>query len=67
MSTNWKSISNIPDEKLRQIVMDLNLENIPAENIRVNPQPDGKWTLEYLVSGQMLAAQGFSGAPPARR
>ena len=43
-----RAIKNVPTEKLGDVVADLKLE-VGENNVRVSPQSDGKWLVEYLV------------------
>jgi hypothetical protein len=44
-----KTISDVPQEKLKQLVEDLGYDGVPKQSIRVSPQPDGNWRLDYVI------------------
>jgi hypothetical protein len=50
VATNVRVLSGVPQDKLQQVVRDLEYE-VGKENIRVSLQPDGLWRVEYAVEG----------------
>jgi hypothetical protein len=42
-----KTYSDVPPEKLQQLVTDLSYDGVPREIIRVSPQSNGKLRLDF--------------------
>jgi hypothetical protein len=57
MTSNVRVISDVPQEKLQQVVKDLEYE-VGKDNIRVSLQPEGKWKVEYVMGGNFPPNSG---------
>ena len=57
VNDNVRVISDVPQDKLEQVVKDLQYE-VGKDNIRVSLQPNNLWKVEYSVTESMLPNTG---------
>ena len=61
MATQVRILSGVPEDKLHDVVKDLEYE-VGKDNIRLTPLPDGKWQVEYAVGGPLSDVRTLAGS-----